>query len=51
MTLKQGYIAPDMVSISKENYDHLLKCESVLLALEAAGVDNWAGYNDAIEGL
>lgn len=38
-----------MVVILKEDYEELLFCQRVLEALEAAGVDNWDGYDDAVE--
>lgn len=37
------------ITISREEYDRLL-CDSAFLArLEAAGVDNWEGYEMALE--
>lgn len=39
---------PDHVTITKEEYDALLRASQKLAALEAAGVDNWEGYGDAI---
>ncbi|MGQ1358467.1 hypothetical protein ACT414_18885 (plasmid) [Acinetobacter baumannii] len=39
----------ETVTISKERYQELLKDESWLAALEAAGVDNWSGYDEARE--
>lgn len=38
-----------MVVIMKEDYQELVFCQQVLEALEAAGVENWEGYDDAIE--
>ena len=35
------------VTISKAEYDRLLKRENWLNCLEAAGVDNWCGYDEA----
>jgi len=32
-------------------YNYLMKQEQILNALQAAGVDNWEGYEDAIESL
>lgn len=43
--------APEQVTISRKEYDRLLEAEAKLLALEAAGVDNWSGYGDAMEQL
>jgi hypothetical protein len=39
------------VTITKERYDGLLKCEAELTALENYGVDNWPGYGDAMSDL
>ena len=41
----------EMVTISKEEYDSLLKDSEFLQALRGAGVDNWEGYSCAIEML
>lgn len=35
------------VTISKYEYDLLLKDSAFLAALESCGVDNWVGYSDA----
>lgn len=43
--------APEQVTISRKEYDRLLEAEAKLIALEAAGVDNWSGYDDAMEQL
>lgn len=40
-----------MVSISMREYRHLQQCEAELDALEAHGVDNWVGYDDAMASL
>lgn len=37
------------VPISKERYEELLKSEHELVCLQAAGVDNWSGYDYAME--
>lgn len=45
-------MSEDTVTISKEAYDRLCECEEesrFLDALRAAGVDNWEGYDHAIE--
>lgn len=42
---------PEQVTISRKEYDRLLEAEAMLLALQAAGVDNWTGYSDAMEQL
>ena len=39
----------ETVTISKERYQELLKGESWLAALEAAGLDNWDGCDVARE--
>lgn len=36
------------VTISAERYVELLGDSRFLAALEAAGVDNWEGYNEAL---
>ena len=38
-----------MITINFEEYEELLMHERKLEALEAAGVENWNGYTDAIE--
>jgi hypothetical protein len=38
-----------MVEITEERYERLLASEDMLAALEAAGVDNWQGYDDAMD--
>ena len=38
----------DTATISKELYEALLDRDQKLCALEAAGVDNWAGYEEAM---
>lgn len=37
----------DEVTISKDEYDELLASSKFLDALNAAGVDNWSGYEVA----
>ena len=37
------------VEIEKERLEELELAEMKLLALEAAGVDNWSGYDYAME--
>ena len=39
----------ETVTISKEEYDQLIKDQEFLEALRGAGVDNWEGYDYAIE--
>lgn len=38
----------DDVVLTREEYDELIGRVSKLEALEAAGVDNWEGFDDAI---
>ena len=39
----------EKIIISMKRYKDLIMAEDKLLALEAAGVDNWEGYSDAME--
>ena len=39
----------EMVSLSKAEYDELLEAKKMLSALRWAGVDNWDGYDYAME--
>lgn len=39
------------ILITVEEYKRLTKCEDKLNALEMAGVDNWSGYDYAMEQL
>lgn len=39
----------EIVTIPKSEYDQLQKDSKWLAALEAAGVDNWQGYDEAVE--
>ncbi len=39
----------EMITISKKEYDDLLDAAKFLTCLEGAGIDNWIGYDDAIE--
>ncbi len=41
----------DMIEITYEEYKRLLEAERMLNALEGAGVDNWEGYDYAMEML
>lgn len=38
----------ETVVISKDRYEELLKSERWLSCLEGCGVDNWAGFDDAV---
>jgi len=39
------------VTISVERYEELLEAERFLEALRSAGVDNWDGYDFALESM
>jgi hypothetical protein len=39
------------ITISQEEYERLLRAERKLDHLEMAGVDNWDGYDYAMESL
>jgi len=39
----------EMIEITRERFEELNDCEDKLLAFEAAGVDNWSGYDFAME--
>lgn len=48
--LKEGHISTkSAVVISKDRYRDLLKSEGFLESLESAGVDNWGGFDFAVE--
>jgi hypothetical protein len=38
-----------VVTITKDEYDALVNAANILEKLEAAGVDNWEGYEYAFE--
>ena len=42
---------PKMISISQDEFNRLVEARNILEALEAAGVDNWEWYGDAIKTL
>lgn len=42
---------PNMVEISLKEYCELTMARDMLEALEAGGVDNWDGYDFAMEAL
>ncbi|MCC5904073.1 MAG: hypothetical protein JJT87_19350 [Halomonas sp.] len=42
---------PETVTISRGEYDQLLADQAKLHALEAMGVDNWSGYDEAMQQL
>jgi hypothetical protein len=37
------------ITISKKEYEELLEDQKLLQALQCAGVDNWSGYDYALE--
>lgn len=37
------------ITIPQEEYDQLIKDQNMLIALQGAGVDNWEGYDAAME--
>jgi hypothetical protein len=39
----------DLVTIPREEYEQLVKDSEWLSCLEDAGVDNWSGYDFALE--
>jgi hypothetical protein len=39
----------ETVTLPAERYHELIEAEAALAALEAAGVDNWDGYDYAME--
>ncbi len=41
----------EIVNVAKSVYDDLIEASLKLRALEAAGVDNWEGYDSAMEML
>jgi hypothetical protein len=41
----------EMITIPKKEYEELLEDQKMLDALKGAGVDNWEGYDDALDTL
>ena len=39
------------ITITETEYDQLIKDQELLRALQNAGVDNWEGYDSALESL
>lgn len=39
----------EMITITKEEYEQLLDDSKKLNCLECCGVDNWGGWDDAME--
>ena len=42
-------MSEETITISKKEYESLLQDSKKLSALEGAGVDNWQGYDEAME--
>lgn len=49
MSKKETNETNEIVTISKSEYDELISDSDMLLALKVAGVDNWVGYDKAME--
>lgn len=41
----------EKIEISKSEYEELIEDQKLLHALQGAGVDNWEGYDFALEAL
>jgi len=41
-------ICENVVTMTRKQYDTLVRDQKILQALEAAGVDNWEGYDEAM---
>lgn len=41
----------ETITIKRSRYLSLLEADRMLRALEAAGVDNWEGYDEALENV
>lgn len=39
----------EMITITRKEYESLKDAQDLLECLKGAGVDNWCGYDDAIE--
>ena len=44
-----GELIPETITIKKKEYDNLVERDEFLNCLEACGVDNWCGWDDAWE--
>ena len=42
-------MSENLVTITQEQFDELIEDSARLLSLQSAGVDNWSGYEYAIE--
>jgi hypothetical protein len=47
--MNEGTQLLDTVTITREYYENLKEDSKILSCLEAAGVDNWSGYEFAID--
>ena len=47
----EDWIARDVVSVHLHHLIELIEAYDKLQRLEDAGVDNWEGYDDAMEGI
>lgn len=41
----------EKITIKKKVYDELIEDQKLLIALQNAGVDNWEGWDDVIQGI
>jgi len=48
LTAMMKELKMDVIEVSKRRYQELLDAEARLDALEAGGVDNWEGYDEAM---
>lgn len=39
------------ITISLDHYTELIEAQDKLMALEDAGVDNWSGYDEAMQSI
>jgi hypothetical protein len=44
-------VTGEVVTITKKEYEELVKDSEFLNALRAQGVDNWDGYGDALSSI
>ena len=42
-------MTPERIDIPKWEYEELIQAQCELIALQSAGVDNWSGYDYAME--
>lgn len=41
----------DLVLVTRDHYEELLQDQEILQTLQAFGVDNWEGYDEAMRSL